>query len=153
MIFNLELIKTKDAERVIFNIFSMYPRCIGGIFTILDTGSPRTIISAADAFRLKIPVNGLEDSRPACGFGRGGIPCKILHNFKFNIKSPDNKTRLVEMPVHVVDITALKKMNKDLIDNAFKVPSVIGIDFLRSQKLKMIVDFENDSSSYLEELK
>jgi hypothetical protein len=151
MIFNLELLKTLNSERILFNLFSIFPRSMGGIIAIVDTGSPRTIISAADAFKLKLPVSGLEDSKPACGFGRGGIPCKILPNFKFNIRSPENKTKTIEMPVHVVDITSLKKMNRDMIDNAFKVPSVIGLDFLRSQKLRMVVNFKDDSS-YFEEI-
>jgi hypothetical protein len=150
MIFNLNLIKTVGAERLIFNIVSRHPRCFGGIFAIVDTGSPRTIISAKDAYLLKIPTSDLEESKPITGFGKGGIPCRILKNFKFYIKSADNQIKQLEMPIHVVDIPALSKLSQEMKENAFKVPSIIGLDFLVNQKFKLFINFEKDSC-YFEE--
>ncbi len=152
MIFNLDLIKTQDAERIIFNVISRHPRCFGNIFTIVDTGSPRTIISAKDVYLLKIPTNNLESSTPIKGFGKGGLPCKKLNNFKFYIKSSDGQIKIIEMPVHIIDLSALNKLSQEMKENAFKVPSIIGIDFLRIQKLKMVINFEGENSSYFEEI-
>jgi hypothetical protein len=151
MIFDLKLINTHDSERVLFDIVSRYPRCFGNILAIMDTGSPRTIISAKDVFLLKIPITSLEASGCIRGFGRGSVPCKLLKNFKFLIKSNDGKIKYLEMPVHVVDISALQKLSQEMQENAFKVPTVIGLDFLRAQNMKLVVDFKNDSS-YFEEV-
>mgnify|MGYP001576061043 CR=1 FL=1 len=150
MIFKVESIKEPDSERLTFNIVSRYPRCFGGVFTIIDTGSPRTIISAKDAYLLKIPITNFQDAKDIKGFGKGGLPCKKIDKFKFYIKSEDNQIRNIEMPVYVVDIVQLNNMNKDLKENAYKIPSIIGLDFLKSQNLKLIVDLQN--ASYFQEI-
>ncbi len=151
MKFKLGLIDTPGSERVTLDVKSEFPRCFGDLFTIIDTGSARTIISAKDVYFLKLPFKNGEESTSIKGFGKGGIPCRILKKFKFYLKSEDGKIKHIEMPVCVVDLGALNKMNKDFVENAYRVPSIIGLDFLRSQKMKLIVDFENGSSS-LEEI-
>ena len=85
MIFDINPIKDIEAERLLFNIGSMYPHSFGGIICVVDTGSPRTIISARDVSRLNIPVSNLEMANPICGFGRGSVPCRKLKKFKFYI--------------------------------------------------------------------
>ena len=150
MIFNIELIKEVGAERLLFNIVSMYPHSFGGIISVVDTGSPRTIISAGAASKLKIPANG-EKASPICGFGRGSIPCRKLDNFRFIIKSPEGKTKSIEMPVYVVDIPALNNLSQEMRLSAYQIDTIIGLDFLISQKMKLIVNFKNNMA-YFEEI-
>lgn len=148
MKFDLGIINTSDSERITLNIISRHPRCFGNIFTILDTGSPRTIISAMDAYLLKFPIDNLSDSSyPIKGFGKGEIPCKVLDNFKFYIKSSDGKIKYFQIPIHIVNV---KGLNKEAQENAYKIPSLIGMDFLKNQSLKLVADFKNNSF-YLEE--
>ncbi len=150
MIFNIDLIKNTGAERLLFNIVSMHPHSFGGIISIVDTGSPRTIISASAASKLKISATG-EKASPIYGFGRGNIPCRKLNNFKFIIKSSEGKTKSIEMPVYVVDIPALNNLSQEMKISAYRIDSIIGLDFLISQKMKMVVDF-NNNLSYFEEI-
>ncbi len=147
MIFDANLTRNEESERITFNIASRQPHCFGGIITIVDTGSPRTIISARDVYMLKIPLTG-EVGKPIKGFGKGGVSCRNVNRFKFTIKSRDNKIRSIEMPVCIVDITG---MSQEARDQAFQLPSIIGLDFLRSQRLKLVVDFEG-GGAYFEEI-
>jgi hypothetical protein len=150
MRFSLQLVKTQDSERVLINLMSRQPRSFGKIIGILDTGSPKTIISAMDAHLLKIPISSLETVNAISGFGRGSLPCKILNNFKIAIKSEDDKIKIFEIPIQVVDISALKKMNQDYRNHAFQIPSVIGLDFLKLLNLSLNLNF-NEGIAYLEE--
>jgi hypothetical protein len=151
MIFNINITKDIDSRRLMFNLASKYPRCFGGILTVVDTGSPRTIISARDAFILKIPVSNFPEAPEIKGFGRGGIPCRKIESFKFYIKSDENQIRNIDMPLYVVDITRLHSLNQDMINNAYKVPSIMGLDFLTNLNLKLVVDLKNNQS-YFQEL-
>jgi hypothetical protein len=150
MRFNLELVKTPDSERILINLLSRYPRSYGNLVGVLDTGSPRTIISAKDASILKIPIDNLEKVRSISGFGRGAIPCRIIKNFKIALKSDDSHIKLVELPIHVVDISALNSMNQEFALHAYQIPSIIGIDFLKILNLSLNVNFNKDIA-YLEE--
>lgn len=150
MIFNIELIKEPGAERLLFNIVSMHPHSFGGIISVVDTGSPRTIISAGAASKLKISATG-EKASPICGFGRGSIPCRKLDKFEFIIKSPEGKTKSIEMPVYVVDIPALNNLSQEMKLSAYQIDTIIGLDFLISQKMRLIADFKNNTA-YFEEI-
>ncbi|MBU3907551.1 MAG: hypothetical protein KKA64_04860 [Nanoarchaeota archaeon] len=150
MIFNINLIKEVGAERLLFNIVSMYPHSFGGIISVVDTGSPRTIISAGAVFKLKMPITG-EKALPICGFGRGSIPCRKVDKFKFIIKSSEGKMKSIEMPVYVVDIPALNNLSQEMKLSAYQIDTIIGLDFLISQKMKLVVDF-NNNLSYFEEI-
>ena len=151
MLFDITNVKKEDAERLLLNIVSRQDHSFGNILAIIDTGSPRTIISAKDVISLKIPVAGLENAKPINGFGRGSVPCKKLNKFKFYIKSKENKIKSIEMPVYAVDVSTLSSLNKDMVENIYRIPSIIGLDFLEKNNLKMIVNFK-DNKSYFEEI-
>jgi hypothetical protein len=139
MIFRLELVEVPNLERIYVNLLSKQPHSFGPIRALLDTGSPRTILSATDAVRLSIPFHSLPQAEPAGGFGRGQIPTKLLGKFHLTIKSEDNKFKALVMPVLVADITTLSKFSKEFQENAFKVPTIIGMDFLRVFGFKLVV--------------
>ena len=151
MIFDLNIINTPNSERVYLNILSRMPHSFGGIIAIIDTGSPKTIISAKDVYVLKLPVKNFKSTLPIRGFGRGSVPAKELEKFVFIIKSRDGKIKNVEMPVNLVDIYELNKQPADVRDHAYKIDSVIGLDFLRNLNLKLVIELKNNVA-YLEEL-
>jgi len=72
--------------------------------------------------------------------------------FKIIIKSEDNITREVNMPLHIVDTVELGKMSHDFITSAYQAPSVVGLDFLKTLNLSLNVNFNKDIA-YLEENK
>lgn len=150
MIFNIDLIKGIGAERLLFNLVSRCPHSFGGVISVVDTGSPRTIISASTVSKLGIPIIG-EKASPICGFGRGSIPCRKLNKFKFIIKSSEGKTKSIEMPVYLVDIPALNNLSQEMRLGAYQIDTIIGLDFLISQKMKLIVNFNKDIA-YFEEI-
>jgi len=151
MRFDLKLIKDDESERILISLKSLYPRSFGNILAVLDTGSSRTIISAQDVSLLNIPVNSFSKSdKPVSGFGRGSIPCKICNKFRMAIKSTEEKLKTFELPVHIVDTPALKKLNNEFQNRAYQIPTIVGLDFLKELDLSLFVNF-NQGIAYLEE--
>jgi hypothetical protein len=142
MIFDLDLIKEIGSERIFLNILSRVPRSFGPIKAVVDTGSPKTIISARDVFTLKLSTTNLEIAPPTKGFGRGGLPSKQLQKFKFILKSNEGEIKEFEMPVYVIDIESLNKLNNDYKESAYTIPTIIGLDFLRIFNLTLSVNME-----------
>ena len=151
MIFDLNIINTPTSERVSLNILSMIPHSFGRIIAIIDTGSPKTIISAKDVYMLKLPVKNFKSTRPIRGFGKGSVPAREIEKFVFVIKSRDGQIKKIEMPVNTIDIYELNKQPADVRDHAYKIESVIGLDFLRNLNLKLVIDLKNNTA-YLEEI-
>ena len=150
MIFDLDLVTEPGSERVFLNCISRLPRSYGQIRAIFDTGSPKTIISARDVFALKIPVRSLEKAPPTKGFGRGGLPSKELNNFKFILRSKDSQIKEFEMPVYVIDIESLNKLNDEYRKSAYSIPTIIGLDFLRLFNLKLYINLK-ETYAFIEE--
>jgi hypothetical protein len=146
MIFNLELSEVPDSERIFVNILSRQPHSFGQIKAILDTGSPTTIISYLDALRLNVHVSSADTGEPIAGFGKGHIPSKRIKKFTFALKSNKSQIKYLEMPVNVVDIITLRNMHQDIQSNTMRIPTIIGMDFLRASKLKLVVDLEQHKS-------
>ena len=140
MILDLELVQTLGAERVLMNLLSREARSFGAMRAVVDTGSPRTIISARDAYGLRIPVTNLPRAPPTRGFGRGALPCKMMKRFRFAVRSRDQVLEEFEMPVEVVDYGALQGMHQSFRENAFQLPTIIGLDFLRLLRFRLCVD-------------
>lgn len=148
----LELRKKLGGERVLINILSRHPRSFGSIQGIIDTGSPRTIISVADAMKLNIPIKNLPNAPALRGFGRGGIPAKELKNFVFLLKNEEGKTEQFKRDVLVADFSTLSKMSREYQEHAYRVPTIIGLDLLITLKMKLVVNFENDKEAFLESI-
>lgn len=146
MKFNLELSEVPNSERIFVNLLSRQPHSFGQLKAILDTGSPKTIISYIDALRLNISISGAETGEPIAGFGKGQIPSKKIKKFIFTLRSEDNTIKYVEMPVHVVDISLLKNMSQEVQNSTMRIPTIIGLDFLRFTGLKLVIDLKNHSS-------
>ena len=151
MQFDLQIINEKYSERILVGLKSLQPRSFGNIIGVFDTGSSRTIISARDAHMLKIPLASLRDSQyPVSGFGRGKIPCKVCDKFKLALKSKEDKIKIFEIPLHIVDTTALKNLNSEFERHAYQIPTIIGLDFLKGLNLSLKVNM-NNKEAYMEE--
>lgn len=149
MKFNLEIRKGNGSIRLILPFRCKYPRSMGNVEAVIDTGSPRTIISARDAHRLRLPITSFSESDPIRGFGRGSVPCKKIRKFLLAIRSDNNESLEIKIETNVVDITKLRKYGKEINDHAFKIQTIIGLDFLEENKLKLFVDLTNNTA-YLE---
>ena len=55
------------------------------------------------------------------------------------------------MPVYAVDISALNNFSQEMRLAAYQIDTIIGLDFLISQKMKLVVDFSKNLS-YFEEI-
>ncbi len=140
MKFNLDFAEAPEAERIWVNLLSRQPHCYGSIRAIFDTGSPTTVISARDVFRLSLPLNNMEQGEPIKGFGKGGIPSKKFKKFIFALKSEENSVQQIEMPVHAVDTSILQRMPQEYLSHVLQIPTIIGMDFLRQARMKAVID-------------
>ena len=83
MRFNLEIRNIDGSIRIILPLFSRQPRSFGRIEAVIDTGFPKTIISAGDAIKLNIPFTNLQSTMPLTGLGKGRTPMLLINNLRF----------------------------------------------------------------------
>ena len=140
MKYKIEIRSSQKSKRLFLPMLSMYPHCFGQLEAIIDTGSPRTVLSAADACRLKIPFKNFQSTDPIRGYGKGGCPALKINKFLARIKSLDSKSKKLEFPITVIDFPTLNKLDAKTKNNAFKMPTIIGLDFLEFNKLSLFVD-------------
>ncbi len=57
MKFNLQIRNIQGSKRIVLPLISIYPRSFGHLEAVIDTGAPKTILSAGDAMRLNIPFS------------------------------------------------------------------------------------------------
>jgi len=135
MRFSLEIRNIEGAKRVILPMFSRQPRSFGRIEAIIDTGSPKTILSAGDAIRLNIPFTNFESTTPLTGLGKGKTPMLLINKFTFSLRNSEGKPNSFSMPLLVADVPRLRKEGQDKLNNATRIPTLIGMDFLDTKML------------------
>lgn len=103
---------------------------------VLDTGSPDSYISYKDALKLQIPLD--KQSTGITNFGGSKFNIISLPAFKFYlIKSDDNKiTELESVQLSALKPTKTSKEHKLAFE---ALPSILGLDFLKQQKLSLHV--------------
>ncbi len=149
MRFNLEIRNLQGAIRIVLPIFSRQPRSFGRIEAVIDTGSPKTIISAGDAIKLNIPFTNLESTIPLTGLGKGRTPMLIMNKFMFSIRDSDGNPNNFEKPFLVADVPKLRKEGQEKLNNATRIPTLIGMDFLEFNGFDLFVSV-NKNIAYLE---
>jgi len=149
MRFNLEIRSIQEAKRIILPMVSTYPRSFGRIESVIDTGAPKTILSAGDAIRLNIPFTKFESATPLTGLGKGRTPVLLISNFTFSLKNSEGKLNNFSMPVLVADIPRIKNEGQEKLDNAARIPTLIGMDFLENNDLDLFVSIKKNTA-YLE---
>ena len=119
-----------ESTRIVFRAFVQCdkPKIFGLIEFIVDTGSPITLISLKDRERLrvsKIQMNIIQSKKEPITIGGGKVKSKIIPEVK--IRTNDFET---SMPIHIVDDGSGTSSH----------PSILGIDFLKYNKLKLVFD-------------
>ena len=103
---------------------------------VLDTGSPSSYISYKDALKLHIPLD--KQSTGITNFGGSKFNIILMPKFKFYlIKSGDGQiAELQNVQISVLKPTKTSKEHKIAFE---ALPSILGLDFLREQKLSLHV--------------
>lgn len=150
MEYELQIRQIQNTKRIILPLISKQPRSYGHLDAVIDTGSPKTIISVSDAMRLNIPFKNLTSASPIQGFGKGNIPVLSMEKFPFSIRSGKGKSKDLITSVVIVDVPTLRKLGENALNHALSLPTLIGIDFLDASGLKLFVDVKG-GIAYLED--
>ena len=105
---------------------------------VIDTGSPESYIGQKDSTKLQIPV---KDRREVGIIAFGGSKYKKikLPSFTFYLLKQDNQKNdylLFEVNLYVLKTA---KISPQKVQAADALPSILGLDFLREQKLSLHV--------------
>jgi hypothetical protein len=149
MKFNLEVRNIQKAKRIFLPMISTYPRSFGHLESVIDTGAPKTILSAGDAIRLNIPFMNFESTTPLTGLGKGRTPVLLINKFSFSLKDSEGNLNKFSMPILVADVPRIRKEGQEKLNNATRIPTLIGMDFLEINDLSLFVDI-NKNVAYLE---
>jgi len=151
MKYDVSIREIQGAKRLILSLISIQPRSFGRFEAIIDTGSPRTIISASDSLKLAIPFSIYSESECLRGVGKGNIPTVEINKFKLVLKSLEGSSKNIEMKVITPNVPRLRKEAQKEFENALNLPSIIGLDFLENNRLKLLVNLP-ESIAYLEDV-
>jgi len=149
MKFNLEIRNIQGTRRIILPLLSTYPRSFGRIEAIIDTGSPKTILSAGDAIRLNIPFTNFESAAPLTGLGKGKTPVLLINKFTFSLRDSDGRPSNFLMPILAADVPKIRNEGQEKLNNATRVPTLIGMDFLELNNFDLFIGL-NKNVAYLE---
>lgn len=151
MKYPIQIRELQGAKRLVLPVRSRLHRCFGNFEAIIDTGSPRNVISAGDAIRLRIPFNNLNSSSPLSGLGKGNISTVEIHKFPFAIMSHDDKIKEFVVSTVIPNVPEIRKGDENTFKHSLTLPSLIGIDFLEKNNLKLFVDIVG-KQAYLEDI-
>lgn len=144
MKYPIHIREIQGAKRLVLPILSRQPRSFGSFEAIIDTGSPRTVLGAGDAIKISIPFNNYPVDRALSGFGKGNVPTKKIEKFQIVIRSTEGDSKTLLTPIIVPDVPSLRNGDRNTFNHALTLPSLIGIDFLEINKLKLFVDIDKD---------
>ena len=114
---------------------------------VIDTGSPNSYLSDKDVRMLQIPIKN-KISEEEVDFGGSRYKQISLPDFKtYILKEGDSK----ECVILNISLQALKttKLSDKKIKTALMLPSILGMDFLKSQELSLHV-IMTENLAYLE---
>jgi len=151
MRFNLEIRKIDGSIRIILPLFSRQPRSFGRIESVIDTGAPKTILSAGDAIRLNIPFTNFESATPLTGLGKGKTPVLLIKDFTFSLHNSDEKLSNLSMPILIADVPRIRNEGQEKLNNATRIPTLIGMDFLENNNFDLFIGL-NKNIAYLEKV-
>lgn len=97
-----------------------------------------------------MPLSNFPSTKPIRGFGRGGTPALSLEDFQITLHSAENSRKNLKFPIILVDVPTLRKFGEDALNNALTIPTLIGLDFLEMNNMKLFIDIKNDIA-YLED--
>lgn len=109
---------------------------------VLDTGSPDSYITYKDVLKLQIPLEG-KQSKGITNFGGSKFNTIQLPHFKFHLIKSGNEQilELDNISLYALKPTKTSKEHQLLIE---ALPSILGLDFLKEQKLSLHVVLSED---------
>ena len=115
---------------------------------VVDTGSQNSFLSSKDASKMQIPLK----NRPIQGeidFGGSRYNQVLLPKFKMYLLKEDNTKK--DYITLQVSLTALKttKTSEKKMQVAYMLPSILGMDFLKNQKLSLYLNL-TENIAYLQ---
>lgn len=121
-----------------FLIQSEKPHIFGPVESIVDTGSPTTILGMSDIKRMgvsQLQLMDIEGRKEPHAYGGGKLKTKILRGTKLKFGEYFDCIMDVEIPVQ--EVTELNTQ-----------PTIIGVDFMEKNKLKLIFDPANKEAYF-----
>lgn len=103
---------------------------------VIDTGSPDSFLSDVDVKKLQIPIKN-RSIKGEIDFGGSRFKQISLPKFKIHLLSEDKKQKPLVLPS--LSLSALKttKCSEKKVQIAQTLPSVLGLSFLKEQKLSL----------------
>ena len=121
----------------------------GSIRFIVDTGSPKSVISEKDSLVLQIPFKRIKRTIPVYGIGGSSVEAHPIKKAVLTFRNEQGKLEHRTLPEIYACRTA--KRTKAVIMRSRKLPSILGVDFLIGNHLKLVFDPVN-SIAYLEKV-
>jgi len=112
-----------------FLIRSEKPHLFGSIESIVDTGSPTTILGVPDTKRMRvsqIQLKELESRKEPHAYGGGQLKTKILRGAKLKFGEHFECEMDVQIPVEEV--------------SECTQPTILGVDFMEKNKFRLVFD-------------
>ncbi len=142
--------EVQGSKRLVLPVVSRHPRSFGTMECFIDTGSPRTIMVAADAIKLGIAFSKYPETKSVAGFGKGNMPCVEIQQFPLVIRSNENTSKELKINVVVPNVPEMRKRDKNTLNHSLMLPTLIGLDFLEVNHLKMHINL-SQNEAYLED--
>jgi len=114
----------------------------------VDTGSPNTYIDNGTAQIIGIPFNKLKIDEVAVRLGGIKFSSLLMTNTSFKVKNDQDSLYTFKLPE--IKVLSPTKATQEAKNIAYSTPSILGLDFLRENKLKLFCDLANDIA-YLED--
>jgi len=114
----------------------------------VDTGSPTTYIDSGTAQIIGIPLNKLKEDEPVVRLG--GIKFSSLLMKKVSIKAKNDQSSIYTFDLPKIRVLNPTKTTQEAKNIANSTPPILGLDFLKENKLKLFCDISNDIA-YLED--
>jgi len=115
---------------------------------VIDTGSPNSYLSDKDVKRLQIPIKD-RPSKEEVDFGGSRYKQVSLPEFKmYLLKEDKEKKESITLNLFLSALKTMKSSEKK-IQMAQALPSILGLDFLKNQKLSLHVIL-TENIAYLE---
>jgi hypothetical protein len=108
---------------------------------LVDTGSPFTAIATRDAERYQIPFSKLNRDQKLRPIGFAGLKfiLKLAKNTELTFKDEEGKRHTIQYePLYILEPDLSRGLWRE--KGVYRLPNVIGMDFLRHQKVKFYMD-------------
>jgi hypothetical protein len=112
---------------------------------LVDTGSPFTAIATRDAERYQIPFSKLNRDPKLSSIGFAGLRfiLRLVKNAELTFKDEEEKRHTIQHePLYVLEPDFPRNLWRER--GVYRLPNVIGMDFIRHQKVKPHIDPASD---------